>query len=145
MEEDAIERIRASWARASASPEILTGLFYGRLFRAAPETRGLFKADMAAQGRKLAQTLGFVVDHLEEPARLMPEVEALAVRHVGYGAVSADYAAVGDALIWALEQTLGPSFDAETRAAWLDAYATLSAAMVAAAEARGGRRGRASA
>mgnify|MGYP001544286797 CR=1 FL=1 len=143
MEEDAIERIRASWARAAASPEILTGLFYGRLFRIAPETRGLFRVDMAMQGRKLADTLGFVVDNLEDPDRLTPEVRALAERHVGYGAVSADYAAVGEALIWALEQALGPAFEAQTRAAWADAYATLSAAMIAAAEAKGGARTRA--
>ena len=125
-----IELIRSSWARAAAAPDIAAGLFYARLFRLAPETRPLFRGDMGLQGRKLMQTLGFVVDHLDAPGRLGAETRALGARHVDYGAEPAHYAAVGEALLWTLGETLGPAFDAETRAAWSAAYTSLTDAML---------------
>lgn len=105
-------------------------LFYGRLFRIAPATRALFPETMGEQHRKLIVTLGFIVEHLEDHAALLPAAEALAHRHVEYGVTADQYAPVGEALIWALRQLLGPRF-AETDAhAWATAYGVLSGAMI---------------
>lgn len=126
--------IRRTWAEASALGPLAGELFYGRLFQIAPETRPLFRGDMAVQGRKLVETLGFVVDHLDAEERFVPAAEDLARRHVGYGVKAGHYAAVGEALVWMLEHALGPRFGAQERAAWEAAYARLSSTMIRAAE-----------
>ena len=133
LTEQQISAIRRSWAELAANPGRASGLFYGRLFRTAPYTRALFRADMTAQGQKLMDTIGFVVDHLDDPAPLSTAAAALARRHVEYGVRAPDYAPVGDALLWTLEHMLGPRFDGPTRDAWTVAYDGISRAMILAA------------
>ncbi len=129
-----IEKVRLSWAAAWPRRERLGRLFYARLFDRAPETRALFRQDAEAQADKLTRTLDFVVEHLDEPERMAPEMRALARRHVHYGAEPAHYGVLGEALLWALRETLGSDgFDDPTRDAWAQAYADLCALMLAAA------------
>lgn len=127
---DEIATIRASWAKAAQAAPMAARLFYGRLFRIAPETRALFAADMRAQGAKLIATLGFVVDHLDRPDVLTPAARELALRHVGYNVTADHYAPVGEALIWSLTELLGPAFGEAEKAAWLAAYGGLSGLMI---------------
>lgn len=110
--------------------------FYRRLFEAAPDTRPLFKNDMAEQGRKLFLTLATVVDALDRLDEVVPVARELAIRHVGYGVADRHYDVVGAALIETLRVGLGPRFDAETEAAWGTAYTILADTMVEAARAR---------
>jgi hemoglobin-like flavoprotein len=133
LDTDDIERIRASWAEAAADPERLGQAFYANLFRIDPSTKPLFAGDIARQARKLAQFLTFIVDHLEDSDALLPAARDLAVRHVGYNVVAAQYASVGAALITSLRQMLGRRFTPEDEAAWGRAYAALSGVMIAAA------------
>ncbi len=128
-----IAAIRTTWARVAPVPEMAAALFYGRLFRIAPQTRPLFRSDLGAQGRKLVDTLGFVVDHLDDPDALLPAARALAVRHVGYGVAAEHYAPVGEALVWTLQQMLGDGFGAAERDAWTEAYGAIAGEMVEAA------------
>jgi nitric oxide dioxygenase len=137
LEDDDAARIRASWARVAAAPELSAGLFYGRLFQIAPETRPLFRDDMDLQGRKLMHFLGFLVDNLDDPRALAPDAVALARRHVGYGVSPGQYAAVGEALLWTLGRALGPEFDPATRSAWERAYGLLTGVMLPAARGEG--------
>lgn len=130
---DEIAAIRGSWAKVAPVAPMASRLFYGRLFRLAPDTRALFAADMTAQGRKLMATLGFVVDHLDRPEVLAPAARALAIRHLDYHVTAEQYAPVGEALIWALKELLGPAFGAPEKAAWLAAYTALSGLMIEAA------------
>ena len=58
---------------------------------------------------------------------------ALAQRHVGYGVSERDYATVGAALLWTLQQGLGAGFTPEVRSAWAAAYDLISTNMIAAA------------
>jgi nitric oxide dioxygenase len=134
-----IRAIRASWARAAAAPDMAARLFYGRLFRLAPEARALFGPDIESQGRKLLDTLSFVVAHLDDAEPLRHEAAALARRHVGYGVTADQYDTVGDSLLWMLEHILGPAFDETTREAWTAAYDGLSGMMIAAADGEGER------
>ncbi|MEO1722821.1 MAG: globin domain-containing protein [Pseudomonadota bacterium] len=128
-----IATIRATWAKTAPVAAMASRLFYGRLFRLAPHTRGLFPGDLEAQGRKLTATLGFVVDHLDQPETLAPAARALAVRHIDYGVTADQYAPVGEALIWTFKELLGPAFGEKENAAWLAAYAALSTMMIDAA------------
>ena len=118
--------------RARVAP-VASRLFYDRLFRIAPETRALFADDMKAQGRKLMATLRFGIDHLDRPDALTPAARALALRHLDYDVTADQYAPVGEALIWSLQELLGPAFGKREKAAWLAAYTALSSLMIDAA------------
>ena len=134
MTPDQVSEIRASFSKVAPIAEQAAALFYGRLFEIAPEVRPLFKAsDMKEQGRKLMGTLAVVVKGLDDLPALMPAVNALAIKHNGYGVTAAHYAPVGAALLWTLEQGLGDGFTPAVRDAWTSAYGTLSGAMIAAA------------
>ena len=133
MTETDIRLIRASFAKVVPIAPTAAQLFYARLFEIAPETKPLFRGDMAEQGRKLMAMLGTVVASLDRLDELVPAAQGLARRHVRYGVQPAHYAPVGQALIDTLARGLGEDFDPDTRAAWLVAYGTLSGVMIAAA------------
>src|SRR5262249_23532331 len=59
----------------------------------------LFRAtDMAAQRKKLLQTLAFAINGLDNLGALVAKVEDLGRRHAGYGVTDAQY----DTIPWAL-------------------------------------------
>lgn len=128
-----ITLVQDSFALVLPLTDVVAADFYARLFALAPDTRPLFRADMAEQGRKLFLTLATVIDALDALDRVLPMAEALAIRHVGYGARDRHYAAVGEALLGALGATLGDRFDTATRDAWTSAYTLLAGHMRAAA------------
>ncbi len=128
-----IDLIQDSFRKVVPISDTAAALFYGRLFEIAPEVKPLFKGDMSLQGAKLMATLGLVVAGLNDLSKIVPAAESLARKHVGYGVKDEHYAPVGAALIWTLEQGLGPDFTPETKAAWIEAYTILSSVMIAAA------------
>lgn len=127
---DAVRRIRRTWAKATVDPVALTQFFYTRLFQLAPQTQSLFRSDMEAQGTKLAQTLEFVVDNLDEPDILLPAARDLAVRHVAYGVTAEQYAFVGQSLIESLKHLLGSDFEQADHDAWAETYTGLATYMI---------------
>jgi nitric oxide dioxygenase len=124
--------VRDGFAAIDPIRQTAATLFYARLFELAPEVRPLFPRDLSAQGAKLMAAIALVVDNLDRIGGIRPEIEALARRHVDYGATEAHYSAVGEALLWALEQGLGDKLTAEAVEAWTAAYALLSGTMIAA-------------
>jgi hemoglobin-like flavoprotein len=133
MSPDEIALVRSSFNKVRPISVQAAELFYGRLFEVAPGVRALFKGDMAEQGAKLMATIGMVVASLDRLEKVLPAVQELAKRHVGYGALPAHYAVVGDCLLWTLGQGLGAEFTPDTHAAWAKAYSVLSGAMIEAA------------
>jgi hemoglobin-like flavoprotein len=128
-----VAAIQESFGKVAPISEQAAALFYGRLFETAPETRTLFTGDMTAQGQKLMAAIGAVVNGLGEIETVIPVAQELARRHVVYGVKPEHYAVVGAALLWTLEQGLADTFTPELRAAWAEAYGTLSAVMIDAA------------
>ncbi|MGO8834389.1 MAG: globin family protein [Roseiarcus sp.] len=128
-----IDFVQSSFAKVVPIADVAADLFYRRLFEIAPEVKPLFHGDMREQGRKLMTTLGVVVNGLKNLDAIVPAARALAIRHVGYGVKAADYAPVGEALIWTLEKGLGAEFNAEVKSAWLAAYGAVSGVMIDAA------------
>ena len=104
-------------------------LFYDRLFAIAPEFRALFPQDLRDQKKKLIAMLATVVANLHELEKMLPAVQDLGRRHMTYGVTADHYTPVGEALLWALEQGLGTDFTPAVKAAWNEAYLTLSGAM----------------
>ena len=64
----------------------------------------------------------------DEPA-ITETLQAFGRRHIGYGVMHSDYDGAGEALLWTLEQMLGPRFTTEVRDAWAEAYRLLAATM----------------
>jgi hemoglobin-like flavoprotein len=137
MTSDQIELIQQSFTKVEPISVKAAALFYGRLFEIAPEVKPLFRADMAEQGRKLMATLTVVVNGLANLETILPAASVLAKRHVGYGVKASHYAPVGAALLWTLEEGLGPAWTPELAAAWTAAYTTLSGFMIGEAYGRG--------
>jgi hemoglobin-like flavoprotein len=125
--------VRASFARVVTIQDVAADLFYDRLFVIAPKLRELFPADLSQQKKKLMQMITAAVGGLSNLDKLVPAVKTLGARHVGYGVTAADYAIVGEALVWTLEQGLGDEFTPEVRSAWAKVYDVLAATMQAGA------------
>lgn len=108
-------------------------LFYKRLFELDPALRPLFRGDMKEQGRKLMATLGVAVSSLRNLEKIIPTVQALGANHATYGVKESDYQTVAAALLWALEQGLGPAFTPAVKEAWTATYMILAGVMIEAA------------
>jgi hemoglobin-like flavoprotein len=121
------ELVQTSFALAAMEAEKTAETFYSRLFEIAPHTKTLFrKTDMSSQGMKLMQTMATLVVGLDRMEDIIEPIRHLGVRHVGYGVKPADYDAVGQALIWTFETTMGAEFTEEIRAAWLEVYSIVA-------------------
>ena len=130
MNSDQIHLVRSSWVTLAERAELVTSRFYEHLFVIDGSAARLFAGvDMAAQRIKLAQTLGVVVNALDNLDRLMPAIAALGKRHTGYGVAAHHFESVGEALLQAFSDTLGDEFTPETRAAWTVAYTLVASVM----------------
>ena len=94
-----IDLVQDSFALIVPRRAEASAIFYQRLFALAPETRAMFKGDLAEQGRKLMQVLATIVRNLTDIGPLLDSVDYLAQRHVGYGVRDEHYALVGEALL----------------------------------------------
>ena len=122
--------VRETFAQVVPIADTAAGLFYGRLFELDPSLRPQFRTELGEQGKKLMQMLGFCVSKLDLLEELVPAVKELGRKHEGYGVEEEDYATVGAALLWTLEQGLGPAFTPEVKAAWTAVYELLAATML---------------
>jgi hemoglobin-like flavoprotein len=128
-----IELVQTTWKSVSAISDTAAELFYGRLFELDPALKTLFKGDMRDQGKKLMMMIGTAVAGLKDLGALVPAVQALGVRHGGYGVKPEHYDTVGTALVWTLGKGLGDAFTDEVKAAWIETYTTLATVMKQAA------------
>ena len=126
--------VRETFAQVAPSAETAAALFYGRLFELDPTLRALFKVDLHEQGKKLMQMIGLAVSKLDALHELVPAVQALGRRHASYGVKDGDYDTVGAALLWTLQQGLGPAFTPEVKSAWTTVYGLLASTMKTAAQ-----------
>jgi nitric oxide dioxygenase len=125
-----IALVQASFAEVVPVAATAADLFYQRLFERAPDLRPMFAADLSAQKKKLMDTLAYAVDSLSSPDRLGPALAALGERHADYGAKVEHFTAVGEALLWALQQALDEEFTQAVADAWETVYSNLAEAMI---------------
>jgi hemoglobin-like flavoprotein len=140
---DDIKRIRHSWqliiedngveyqAQKSVVPYSscwawFYNSFYERLFQVAPETRPLFKNDIAAQGKSLVGMISVMIGlfnnmHMHS-ATEKSTLDGLAKRHVGYGVDCKHYGVFGEVLFWTLKKVLGSECSDEVQTSWLTMY-----------------------
>jgi hemoglobin-like flavoprotein len=133
MSPEEIVLVQSTWQQVVPIKEIAADLFYGKLFELNPALRSLFKGDIKEQGRKLMSMINVAVNGLSRLETLVPAVQELGRRHVGYRVTTEHYATVATALIWTLEQGLGEAFTPPVKAAWVKTYGVLAQTMQEAA------------
>lgn len=137
MTPEQVTLIRTSWRQVIPVAATAAGLFYEHLFALDPTLRPLFaQTDMEGQGKKLLQALGAVVASADRLYTMGPALEELGRKHLAYGVAEQHYDTVGAALLATLAAALGDGFTAPLREAWAEAYAGVTAFMLA-----GARRG----
>jgi hemoglobin-like flavoprotein len=132
MTPEQITVVQQTWQSVTPIQDTAAQLFYSRLFELDPSLRLLFKGDMTEQQRKLMTMIGTAVNALNRIESIVPAVRNLGRRHGAYGVREEHYDTVANALLWTLEQGLGPTFTAEARDAWIAVYQVLAGTMKAA-------------
>lgn len=129
MTPEAVKLVQDSFEKVAPIADTAADIFYDRLFEIAPEVRPMFPADMKDQKIKLMKTLTVAVQNLHKVETIVPVVQDLGVRHVGYGVKPEHYDTVGAALLYTLEKGLGDDFTPEVKDAWTETYLLVAGVM----------------
>lgn len=121
--------VQSTWAQVVPIADTAASLFYNRLFEIDPSLRALFTSDIKEQGAKLMTMIGVAVKGLDKLDEIVPAVQALGRRHVGYGVKDEHYATVAAALLWTLEKGLGEAYTPPVAEAWTVTYTLLADVM----------------
>ena len=124
-----IELVQSTWKLVEPIAEQAATLFYNKLFELDPNLKPLFHTEMGEQGKKLMQMMATAVKGLDNLDAIIPAVQQLGKRHVGYGVETHHYDTVAIALLWTLEQGLGEAFTDDVAQAWSAVYNVLSNTM----------------
>jgi len=133
MTPEQVGLVKSSWAKVLPISDKAAELFYGKLFELDPDLKPLFKGNMEEQGKKLMKMINTAVNGLDRLDEIVPAVQQLGVRHVGYGVKDEHYDTVGAALLWTLGAGLGDDFTEDTKEAWATVYGLLADTMKSAA------------
>ncbi|MFJ8823814.1 globin domain-containing protein [Streptomyces sp. NPDC102467] len=125
--------VRRTMDEIGAVADKVTSYFYALLFVRHPELRPLFPAAMDAQRDRLLKALLTAAEHVDNKLVLVPYLKNLGRGHRKYGTQPEHYPAVGEALIAALTRYATTTWDAQTEAAWVRTYTTISQVMIDAA------------
>src|SRR5215203_6918801 len=124
-----VQLVQESFKKVVPIADQAADLFYDRLFTIAPELRRLFPQDLSQQKKKLMQMLATAVVNLHQLQKILPAVQALGLRHAGYGVTDKHYQIVGRALLWTLEQGLAADFTPAVKEGWAETYRTVAGIM----------------
>ncbi|MEV0638080.1 globin domain-containing protein [Streptomyces sp. NPDC050619] len=127
--------IRRTMAEIGPVADKVTSYFYALLFVRHPDLRSLFPAAMDTQRDRLLKALLTAAEHIDNTEVLVAYLQNLGRGHRKYGTRAEHYPAVGECLIGALNKYASGIWTAETEAAWVRAYTTISQVMIDAAAA----------
>lgn len=122
--------VRETFSVIAKDADIFADAFYSSLFAIDPALWALFKGDgngdLREQGRKLVIMLSITAASLDRLNALVPQIEALGMRHLKNGVKLEHYATVGQALLIAVETMLGDAYTPAVHEAWLTLYTVLA-------------------
>src|SRR5688572_20274731 len=131
MTKEQILLVKKTWSIFREIDPVLIGdVFYSKLFFDMPHLEKLFHTPKEQQSRKLIEMLSVIVGRLDSLEELTEEIKQLAIRHVQYGVKEQHYKAVGNTLLWTLQQGLGNDWNEKVNEAWVTCFQTLSDAMI---------------
>jgi hemoglobin-like flavoprotein len=117
-----IDLVQESYKRIIPQATEASRLFYGELFRLAPDLRVLFPDDINRQKEKFTQMIGIIVKNLTYVSNVTEDLVDLGRRHMGYDVAEEDYEAFGEALLRTLDRVLGAEMTQDIQNAWVAAY-----------------------
>ncbi|MBV2354808.1 flavohemoprotein [Streptomyces sp. J2-1] len=126
--------VRRTMAEIGSVADKVTSYFYALLFVRHPELRPLFPPAMDTQRDRLLKALLTAAEHIDNTPVLVEYLQNLGRGHRKYGTRPEHYPAVGECLIGALSK-YASQWNAETEAAWVRTYTTISQVMIDAAAA----------
>lgn len=130
MNNHQIELVKKTWRIFREIDPVLVGdVFYSKLFLDVPQIKHLFKSS-SQQSIKLVEMMNIIVGRLDRLEEITDSIKELAKRHVDYGVKPGHYIAVGNAMLWMLEQGLGKDWNEEISGAWSACYKILSDTMI---------------
>ncbi|MDQ0991842.1 NAD(P)H-flavin reductase/hemoglobin-like flavoprotein [Streptomyces sp. V3I7] len=127
--------IRRTMGAIAPIADEVTSYFYALLFVRHPDLRSMFPVAMDVQRDRLFKALLTAAEHIDNPPVLVDYLRNLGRGHRKYGTRAEHYPAVGECLIGALSKYAHGVWNAETQAAWVRTYTTMSQAMIDAAAA----------
>jgi len=145
LDERDIALVQQTWAKAALlGVETVGVVLFTNIFEIAPEAKALFpfkdEPDLAnspvlkAHGAKVVSTIATAVSLLGDLGTLVPVLQSLGLRHMGYKVVPAHYDVVGQALIKSLVTALGSSMTPTVTNAYLKVYTIIKNTMVGACD-----------
>ncbi len=123
------ELVQSTFAKVAPIAEQAAEIFYNKLFELDPQLKPMFKGDIKEQGKKLMTMLAAAVKGLDDLDALVPVVQDLGKRHVGYGVKDTHYDTVAAALLSTLEVGLGDAWTDEVKDSWVAVYTVLATTM----------------
>jgi methyl-accepting chemotaxis protein len=132
-----VETLEESFDLVAPQGEELVRKFYDNLFEVAPSVQPLFaKVDMERQRQALLNMLIVVRESLRDLDDIVPDLQDLGARHVGYGAKPEHYPVVGEVMIQTMAEIARDAWKPEYTAAWKDAYQVIQDVMLSGDAAR---------
>lgn len=125
MTPEEINLVQTSLRLLAPVADLASALFFARLFEIDPPLRGLIASDFTAQQQRVLAILSRVTAALGDSGAMSAAVRSLEPHRCPL----ADHhlVSISTALLWTLDQILGPSFTPETRAAWVKAHGLFTA------------------
>jgi hemoglobin-like flavoprotein len=129
-----VEVLEESFDLVAPKGDELVKRFYERLFETAPAVQPLFeKVDMERQRQALLNMLLVLRESLHDLEDVVPDLQELGGRHVGYGAQPEHYPVVGSVLLATMAEIGGDAWKPEYTAAWQEAYGVVQEVMLSGA------------
>jgi hemoglobin-like flavoprotein len=125
-----ISLVREGFALFQHRRSEAAALFFDQLFALDPTLRLLFPGDLQRRGARLMNAVELIVADLHRLHVFVPALEALAVRHFGYGLQLSHFAIIGEALKRTAASLLGEGFTAEIGSALDAVYRRLITVMI---------------
>jgi len=107
----------------------LSETFFTHLFHLSPEMADVLNGDVAMLHRKFNSTLA-TLKNARYLDKISASIEAMALRHVGYGAEIHHFTPFRQALLMALHDILGDAFTPEQQSAWEETFDAITEVML---------------
>jgi hemoglobin-like flavoprotein len=118
--------VKHTFTHIAPNHDNVARLFYDKLFEIAPDLRPMFTHSMDMQRAKVMQMLAALVAAMDDPSHFSRMARELGKRHVDYGVTKDQYALVGQALMWALEEACPDVMTPAALDAWHAGYRLMS-------------------
>lgn len=110
--------LKASYRALEPALDLVATVFFRRLDEIAPQVRTMLPESAAEQHRQLKSSLALAIASLDRFADIHPALRLLGSKFRSLGVTEFHYGAVGEALTWTLQQSLGAQWTPEVADAW---------------------------